>query len=493
MDYIYFLPLFMIVFPVFGALAAGIPTESNDRLRNPLAVIVSLISAAAMIIILFEYVNTGGWEILLHQIAPGLEIKLRVDPLAAVFGGTAAILWFFATLYSTGYMAHEHNRRRYFIFYLLSLGMTMGVALSANLLTLYLFYEFLTIFTFPLVIHENNEEAKKAGIRYIIYSFVGAGLILIGLIITYGNVGTLEFVRGGIVDLSTGSLLLWQITFACFIFGFGVKAAIMPLHAWLPSAMAAPTPVSALLHAVAVVKSGVFGILRSMYSIFGIAALVGLQMGYFVAALVSVTILVASVIAMQQDVLKRRLAYSTISQLGYITLGAGLLNTIGLAGGLLHIINHALLKITLFFCAGAIITVTGKKKISELNGLGKQMPLTMIAFTIAAIGMIGIPPVNGFISKWYLVQASLESGAWIFVVVLIGSALLNAAYFLPIVIAAFFKEGDFQAVKGPEAPLSMLVPILVLIAGCLVVGTNLQLTVPYFENIAEYLFFTGGN
>ncbi len=493
MNYILYLPLFMIIFPIVGALITGIASEDNDRLRNPLAVIVSIISAAAMILILHEYVQNGGWELLLHQIAPGLEIKFRVDPLAALFGGTAAILWSFSVLYSTGYMAHEHKRRRYFIFYLLSLGMTMGIALSANLLTLYIFYEFLTIFTYPLVIHEENDEAKKAGIKYIIYSFFGAGLILIGLIITYGNLGTLEFVRGGIVDLSTGSLLLWQITFICFILGFGVKAAVMPLHAWLPAAMAAPTPVSALLHAVAVVKSGVFGILRSMYSIFGITALIGLQMGYFVAALVSITILVASIIAMQQDVLKRRLAFSTISQLGYITLGAGLFNVIGLTGGLLHIINHALLKITLFFCAGAIITVTGKKKISELNGLGKRMPLTMVAFTIASIGMIGIPPVNGFISKWYLIQGSLESGAWIFIVVLIGSALLNAAYFLPIVISAFFKKGEFSSVEGPEAPLSMLLPILILVAGCLIVGTNLQLTVPYLENIANYLFYSGGN
>lgn len=493
MDYIIYLPIFLIVFPVIGALVTGIAKEDNDTLRNYLAVFISFISALGMIVLLYYFYNYGNWELLIHQIAPGLEIKFRVDPLAALFGGTAGILWFFAVLYSTGYMAHEHNRRRYFIFYLLSLGMTMGVALSANLLTLYLFYEFLTIFTYPLVIHEGNKEAKTAGIKYLIYSFFGAGLILIGLILTYGNAGTLEFARGGVVDITTGSLLLWQIAFICFILGFGVKAAIMPLHAWLPSAMAAPTPVSALLHAVAVVKSGIFGILRTMYSVFGIAALIGLRMDFFVAGLAAITILVASVIAMQQDVLKRRLAYSTISQLGYITLGAGLLNMIGLTGGLLHLINHALLKITLFFCAGAIITVTGKKKISELNGLGKQMPLTMIAFTIAAIGMIGIPPVNGFISKWYLVQGSLHSGAPIFVAVLIGSALLNAAYFLPIVIAAFFKEGDFKAAKGPEAPLSMLIPILILVLGCLLIGTNLNLTVPYLNDIGEYLFMPGGN
>ena len=496
MDYILYLPLFMVVFPIVGALVTGLVKEENEGLRNSLAILVSLLSALAMMAILYRYYHGGTWELLLHQIkiAPGLEIKLRVDPLAAVFGGTAAFLWFFSVIYSTGYMAHGHNRRRYFIFFLLSLSMTMGIALSANLLTMYLFYEFLTIFTYPLVIHEGNEESKKAGIKYIIYSFSGAGLILIGLIITYGNLGTLEFVQGGIVDLSTGSLTMWRLTFACFILGFGVKAAIMPLHAWLPAAMVAPTPVSALLHAVAVVKSGVFGVLRSMYSIFGLAALIGLKMGNLVVALVSITILVASVIAMQQDVLKRRLAYSTISQLGYITLGAGLMSVMGLAGGLLHIINHALLKITLFFCAGVIITVTGKTKISEMNGIGKRMPLTMLAFTIAAIGMIGIPPVNGFISKWYLIQGSLENGAWGVIVVLIGSALLNAAYFLPIVVNAFFKEGEFTKAQGIEAPPSMLVPILILVAGCLVIGTNLNLTVPHFENIAHYLLhYAGGN
>ncbi len=493
MNYTTYLPVFLILFPLAGALITLLIPEENDRLRNPLAILISLISAVAMIIVLYYFYHFGEWELLIHQIAPGLEIKLRVEPLAALFGGTVAILWFFSVLYSTGYMSHEHNRRRYFVFYLISLGMTMGVALSANLLTLYLFYEFLTIFTYPLVIHEGTKKAKTAGVKYLIYSFLGAGAILVGLILTYGNTGSLEFAMGGIVDPATGSLLIWRITFICFIVGFGVKAAIMPLHAWLPSAMAAPTPVSALLHAVAVVKSGVFGILRVMYSVFGITAMISLQLGFFVAGLVSITIVVASIIALQQDVLKRRLAYSTISQLGYIILGAGLLNMTGLTGGLLHIINHALLKITLFFCAGAIITVTGKKNISELNGIGKQMPLTMIAFTIAAIGMIGIPPVNGFISKWYILQASLESGAPVFVAVLIGSALLNAAYFLPIVIAAFFKEGDFKAVKGPEAPLSMLIPILILITGCLVVGINLQLTVPFLQDIAEYLFYAGGN
>jgi multicomponent Na+:H+ antiporter subunit D len=492
-DLIKYLPLFMIVFPIVGALITGTTKENNDRLRNPLAFIISLISAATMVLIIYNYYYFGGWELPLHQIAPGLEIKLRVDPLAAIFGGTAAILWFFSVTYSIGYMAHEHNRRRYYVFYLLSLGMTMGIALAANLLTLYLFYEFLTIFTYPLVVHEGDDEAKKSGVKYLVYSFIGAGLILIGLIITYGQMGTLEFARGGIVDLSTGSLTLWRFTFLCFLFGFGVKAAVMPLHAWLPAAMVAPTPVSALLHAVAVVKSGVFGTLRAMYSVFGITALLGLQMGYFVAGFISLTILVASIIAMQQDELKKRLAYSTISQLGYITLGAALFNVIGLTGGLLHIINHALLKITLFFCAGAIITVTGKKKISELNGVGKRMPLTMLAFAVASIGMIGIPPVNGFISKWYLIQGSLEGGTWIFVAILIGSALLNAAYFLPIVTAAFFKKGNFLSPGGVEAPPAMLIPILVLVAGCLIVGFNLQWTVPYFENIAEYLFFTGGN
>jgi len=489
MEIVSSLPFYAVIIPLIGALILILFSEEADHIRNPLALLTSFATALTVIstIKLVAAGNTVTFKLL--KILPGLEFSFRVDPLGALFGGAASVLWVFSVLYSIGYMAHEHRRKRYFIFYLLSLGITMGIAFAANLFTLYLFYEMLTLATYPLVIHEGDEEAQKAGIRYIIYSFAGAGMVLFSILITYGMVETLDFARGGIMgEVVKAMPLLLRIVFITYILGFGVKAAIMPLHSWLPAAMAAPTPVSALLHAVAVVKSGVFGILRVMYSIYGSATMTELNLGIVVAVLVSFTIILASIIALRQDVLKRRLAYSTISQLGYITLGAGLLTPLGLSGGLLHIINHALLKITLFFCAGAIITVTGKKKISELKGLGRRMPLTMLAFAVGSIGMVGILPVNGFISKWYLMEGSLEAGMPIFVVILVTSALLNAAYFLPIVTAAFFQKGEFKPPRGLEAPLTMLLPIIVLALTCLVVGVQLELTIPFVEDVVQYLF-----
>ncbi len=477
-----------IAFPVTCSLLLRLIPERSDKARNPLAVIITLITAAMVIMLLLEVLKGNTPYVSLFSIIPGLELAFRVDPFSALFSTLAAVLWIFAVIYSIGYMAHEHKRRRYFIFYLLSLGATMGIAFSANLMTLYFFYEFLTLFTYPLVIHEGNDEAQTAGIRYLIYSFIGAAFILGGLVMTYSNAGSVDFVSGGVVSIVPEAATLWQIIFLCFIVGFGVKAAIMPLHSWLPSAMAAPTPVSALLHAVAVVKSGVFGILRVMYSIYGTESLRTLDLGLFIIILVSITILAASIIALRQDVLKKRLAYSTISQLSYITLGAGLLTYLGLTGSLLHLLNHALLKITLFFCAGAIITVTGKKRISDLKGVGKRMPLTMLAFTIGAVGMVGILPVNGFISKWHLVTGSLDAGYYVVIAVLVTSALLNAAYFFPVIINAFFREGDFERVKGPEAPISMLMPIILLAVVCIVFGISLNLYLPFIESVVSYLF-----
>ena len=476
-----------IVCPLIGALLLALIPEENDNVRNPLAVLTTLITASLVVTLFVRALSSSVPTAHLVTLMQGLDISFRVDPLAATFSTLASVLWVFAALYSTGYMSHEHNRRRYFSFYILSLAATMGIAFSANLFTLYLFYEFLTIFTYPLVIHEGTAAAQAAGKRYIIYSFMGAGLILAGIVMTSGAVGTITFAAGGIMDVAAGPAHYLQLIFLCFIMGFGVKAAIMPLHAWLPAAMAAPTPVSALLHAVAVVKSGIFGILRAMYSIFGAETMGELNLGLFVVIIASITIITASVIALRQDVLKRRLAYSTISQLSYIILGAGLLTATGLTGSLLHLINHALLKITLFFCAGAIITVTGKKKISELNGVGVRMPLTMLAFTVGSIGMVGILPINGFISKLYLLQGSLDADLLAVVVVLITSAILNALYFFPIVVAAFFREGSFERPQGPEAPLSMLLPVCVLAVVCIVLGLMPDITVPYVRSMVEFL------
>ena len=477
-----------VLFPLGSALLLALIPEHSNRARNSIAIFIAAVTAAMVIAILPGALKGEQVYISLITIFPGLELAFRADPLAILFAAIAAVLWVFTVIYSTGYMAEGEHRRRYFVFFILSLGTTMGVAFSANLFVLYLFYELLTIFTYPLVIHNGGKEAHAAGVRYIVYSFTGAAFVLAALVMTYSLTGTLDFSAGGFVQPAAGSAGQWQLIFICYIIGFGVKAAIMPLHGWLPAAMVAPTPVSALLHAVAVVKSGVFSLLRVMYSVYGSEALQVLNLSLFIIVLVSITILAASVIALKQDVLKRRLAYSTISQLSYIILGAGLLTTLGLSGGLLHLLNHALLKITLFFCAGAIIMVTGKEKISELAGVGKQMPLTMLAFTVCSVGMIGLPPTNGLISKLFLMAGSMEVGHPAVIVVLITSALLNAAYFVPIIVIAFFKKGSFQRARGAEAPLSMLLPIILLALTCLVVGIKLDLTVPFIESIASYLF-----
>ncbi len=477
-----------VCFPIIGALLLALIPEKSDRVRNPVAVLISLVTAV-MVAVLFSRLSSG--EIPAVTVLPvmfNLELAFRVDPLAALFSLLASGLWVFAVVYSTGYMAHEHKRARYFTFYLLSLGVTMGIAFAANLFTMYLFYEFLTLFTYPLVIHEGNDEARAAGRRYIVYSFTGAGAILAAIIMTNGVAGTIAFNPGGVVAVTAAAAGYLKLIYVLFVLGFGVKAAVMPLHSWLPSAMVAPTPVSALLHAVAVVKSGVYGILRVTYSVFGPETLRSLNLGFFLMVLVSITIIAASLIAMRQDALKRRLAYSTISQLSYIGLGAGLLSTLGLTGGLLHMINHALLKITLFFCAGAIITVTGKKYISQLNGVGRRMPVTMAAFTVGSIGMVGILPVNGFISKMYLIEGSLSADLPVFIVVLITSAILNAAYFLPIVVAAFFREGDFERPRGLEGPASMILPTALLALVCLLVAIKVDLTLPFVTSIVNYLF-----
>jgi multicomponent Na+:H+ antiporter subunit D len=364
-------------------------------------------------------------------------------------------------------MAHGHAVERFFGYYLLAYSATLGVALAGNLLTLYLFYELLTLTTYPLVIHEGGLGAARAGRKYMVYSLLGAGAVLTGTFLTYAALGHLDFGCPGAPapgHLGTAGLLL-------LIAGFGVKAAIMPMHGWLPSAMVAPTPVSALLHAVAVVKSGVFGIIRVVVSLYGAAAFVDWGLSGPLVIVACVTIVTASVFALRQDELKRRLAYSTISQLGYILLGVFLANPVAWTGALLHLVHHAFLKITLFFCAGIIITVTGRTRISELAGVGRRLPWTLAAFGVAAMGMVGVLPTNGFIGKWHLLLDALRGGQPLVVVVLVLSALLNAAYFLPIVVAGFFARGEFEPPRGREALPSMLYPVLALALICLVLGT----------------------
>jgi len=355
----------------------------------------------------------------------------------------------------------EHDQTKYFCFFALALSATTGVAFSANLLTLYLFYEMLSFVTYPLVTHHRDEEARRSGRKYLLY-IVGTSIafVLPAMLICYSLSGTLEFGKQGFLA-GTASSPLMGILLVLLLFGFA-KAAIMPLHSWLPAAMVAPTPVSALLHAVAVVKVGVFSVLRVLTGVFGTDFLQSLDFSPFILVVASVTILVGSFIALSQDNLKRLLAFSTIAQLSYIVLGVGLLSSKGMVGGILHIAMHAFGKITLFFCAGAIAVATGRKNISEMVGIGRRMPVTMAAFFIASLSIIGMPPCGGFISKWYLMLGSLEANQLPILFVLAFSSLLNAAYFMPIVYRAFFcRPEEVMFEKGvQEAPLFCLVPLV---------------------------------
>ena len=380
----------------------------------------------------------------LFTILPGIEIGFRVDAFGLLFAMGASLLWIATSFYSIGYMrsTNEHSQTRYFACFAVSLSATIGVAFSANLFTMFLFYEILTIITYPLVAHKGTLEAKAGGRKYAIYLLGAAKAFLVAaIILTYNLTGTLEFSKTGIFPAAVQSVNpeLLYIIFVLFFFGFA-KSAVMPFHSWLPAAMVAPTPVSALLHAVAVVKTGVFSVLRIIFFVFGADLMMDIGVDVFVITFASFTIITASLLALSRDNLKARLAFSTISQLSYIILGAALLTPSAMVGGIIHITNHAFSKITLFFCAGSIYVSTYKTKVSQLNGIGKKMPWTMAAFAIATLSMIGIPPVSGFITKWYLVIGSLERHSLVVLTVLLVSSFLNAAYFVPILYRAFFKE-----------------------------------------------------
>ena len=405
----------------------------------------------------------------MFEIAPGASIAFRVDGLGMLFALVASFLWMITTMYSIGYMRglDEHGQTRFYAFFALAVSATIGVAFSANLLTLYLFYEILSLATYPLVTHHQDRSSKISGRRYLIFILgTSIGLVLPAMLYCYSVTGTLAFTTGGIFEAGQLSRPAMAVLLLMFVLGFA-KAGIMPVHSWLPAAMVAPTPVSALLHAVAVVKVGVFSIVRVITCIFGVDLMSSLNLGTTVAVLASITIVAGSCIALSQDELKRRLAFSTISQLSYIVLGVALLTPKGLLGGIIHIVMHAFGKITLFFCAGAIMVATGKKYISQMHGLGKKMPVTFAAFFIGALGVIGLPPSGGFFSKWFLILGTLESGQMIFLVVLLVSSFLNAFYFLPVVYKGFFsaqpeaeKEGALKS-GVEEAPLCCVVPLVI--------------------------------
>jgi multicomponent Na+:H+ antiporter subunit D len=412
----------------------------------------------------------------LSTIAPGISLNFRVDALSLIFGIVSSFLWIFASFYNIGYMRslNEHAQTRYYTCFAAAILGAQGVSYSGGLFSLYLFYEIISLFTYPLVAHHQDEEGYAGGKKYLVYLMgTSKGLLLPAVILTYIMTGTLNFaddIRTGVFPATADHLWI-TVTYVLFIGGFA-KAAIMPLHNWLPSAMVAPTPVSALLHAVAVVKAGVFCISRVMLSTFGTNILQDLGIGLVTAYFVSFTILAASIIALTKDDLKARLAYSTVSQLSYIILGVALLDNTGVLGGIIHIVNHGFSKITLFFCAGAIYVAHHKKKISDMAGIGYAMPFTMGAFALASLSMIGAPPVAGFVTKWYLLNGALEIRNIPIVIVLLVSTILNAGYFVPITIRAFFegKKERWSRKDIHEAPLTMVVPLVLASLISLAIG-----------------------
>ena len=401
----------------------------------------------------------------LIEVVPGVQLALQVEPLGMLFALVASFLWIVTSLYAIGYMRghHEENQTRFFFFFAVAISGAMGVAFSGNLFTLFVFYEVLTLCTFPLVTHHQNEEAKRSGRIYLgILLTTSVGFQLVAIIWTYLLAGTVEFADGGILAGTASAGVLGAIL-VLYIFGVG-KAAVMPFHRWLPAAMVAPTPVSALLHAVAVVKAGVFTVLKVAVYVFGLDLMQSLDVTMWLAWAAAATIILGSLVAFSKDNLKARLAYSTISQLSYIVLGALLANEWGIIGGGMHIAMHAFGKITLFFAAGAIMVAAHEKKISRMHGLGRTMPITFGAFFIGSLSIIGLPPAGGSWSKWFLGMGTLEAGQVGLLAVLMVSSLLGLYYLLEIPVKAFFfkpAEGTHFHEGIHEAPMPSLIAIII--------------------------------
>ena len=463
----------VVVVPLLGALAVML-AGSRPNLREAMSLAAGVI-LLALVVRLLPRALSGDWPAaVLAEPIPGLSLAISAEPLGVLFGLIASFLWIVTTVYSIGYMrGHgEAHQTRFYTFFAVAMGCTMGVAFADNLFTLFVFYEVLTLSTYPLVTHAGTQEARQGGRTYLgILMATSMGFLLLAVVWTWKLTGNVSFTSGGILGEAASPLVV-GVLFALYVFGIG-KAALMPFHRWLPAAMVAPTPVSALLHAVAVVKAGVFAILKITVYIFGLDLLRDTGVTDWLLWVAAFTILVASVIALRQDNLKARLAYSTISQLSYIVMGALLVNSTALAGSTLHLATHAFGKITLFFCAGAILVASHKTKVSQLDGLGRQMPWTMGAFFLASLSIVGLPPMGGMWGKWYLALGALDAGYVFLVAVLMVSTLLNIAYLIPVPIRAFLGKADAGGeMQIQEAPIACLIAMGVTVVGCVALFFN---------------------
>ena len=451
--------------PLAGAMLIALAGRWPN-LRELITLVTAVLLLACVLSLLPAVLGGARPALVLFSVLPGLQLAFKVEPLGMLFALIASGLWILNSLYSIGYMRgnQEAHQTRFYVCFALALAATMGIALAGNLFTLFVFYELLTLITYPLVTHHGSNEARAGG-RVYLGLLMGTSIVFLlpALVFVWLLSGTTDFTPGGILAGKLGPLGLAGLLALC-MFGIG-KAALMPFHRWLPAAMVAPTPVSALLHAVAVVKAGVFSVVKVIVYVFGVDTLAHAGVTEGLVAIAGFTIVAASVVALRADNLKRRLAYSTISQLSYVVMAAAVLAPLSLVGAALHIAAHAVGKITLFFAAGAIYTAAHKTEVSQLDGIGRRMPWTMGAFAIAALSMIGLPPAVGFISKWYMLSGAMAAQQWGVVAVIALSTLLNAGYFLPIVYRAFFVApsdgipGDPHHHPHGEAPLPMVIAL----------------------------------
>jgi multicomponent Na+:H+ antiporter subunit D len=465
------LPALVAWLPALAAPVAYGLGRIDEKLRNWVAILACFLSfllALAMVPPILDG-KVLNYVLLSAEVSP-LPIEFMADPLGLIVTLGATFAWFLATVYSIQYMKTEHARDRFYFFWLLTAGATFGVFLTRNLFALFLNFEILSLASWVLVIHSETKEAMDAGKKYLFMGIAGGLFLLFGILMTFTQSGSLDLMKTGLLE-NRG--IITQVIFFSYIIGFGVKAGMFPVHVWLPDAHpVAPAPASALLSGV-MIKAGAYGIIRTIYNVFGPDLVRELGAHYVLAVLASAGIILGSAVAIPQHNLKRMLAYSSIAMMGYIILGATFMTGRGLQGAVLHLFGHIFMKDTLFLAAGALMFKLEKKKISDYVGIGRKMPITMLCFTFAALSMIGLPPFVGFISKWFLVLGALDIGGLVFIIfvlILLNSSLMNAVYYMPIIISAFFGNHRDEEVEIDEAPLSMLIPMVLLALGVLIFG-----------------------
>lgn len=487
----------LIIFAIFVPILWGVCILAKREFKTRKTLIaVASIGLAVTTLLSLAILISGDMQLYLFAIGKNMNIFFHADEMGRIFMTIVTIIFPLVGIYAFEYMGHYEQEKRFFGFYLMVYGVLLALSYAGNIITFYLFYEMMSIFSMPLVFHFRTKEAVMAGLKYLFYSLSGAYFVLFGIYFLNQYTMTLDFTAGGTLDMAkvAGNEGLLLVVAMCMIVGFGVKAGMIPLHAWLPNAHPiAPAPASAALSSI-IVKMGVFGVMRVVYYLFGTSFLRGTWVQYTWIVLTLITVFFGSMMAYREKVLKKRLAYSTVSQVSYILFGMALMHPVALTGSLLHILFHAVIKSTLFMCAGAVIFKCGVERVDEMKGIGKKMPVIMWSFTLCSVALIGIPPASGFISKWYLATGSLETGlsvvSWLGPVVLLVSALLTAGYLLPISIDGFFPgpEFDYEKLEKKDPTKQMLVPIMILAALAILFGVFPNFFVDYIDNLVPMLF-----